>query len=40
VAALVDHGAGLLISAGANGELETPLGALAPAGDDIAAVVR
>lgn len=34
------EGGGLLISAGPNGTIETPLGATAPAGDDIAAMVR
>lgn len=40
VGALVERGAGLLISAGPNGEIETAIGASAPAGDDVAAVVR
>lgn len=40
VRALTDTGSGLLISAGPNGEIDTPLGATAPAGDDIAATVR
>jgi hypothetical protein len=31
---------GLLISAGPNGTIDTPLSALAPSGDDIAALVR
>lgn len=31
---------GLLISAGPNGSIDTPLGANAPAGDDIAAIVK
>ena len=34
------EGAGLLISAGPNGTIETPIHAAAPGGDDIGAVVR
>lgn len=38
--AVLDHGAGLLISAGPNGTIDTPLDAASPAGDDIGVVVR
>lgn len=40
VRAMLDGRGGLLISAGPNGELETPLEAAAPSGDDIASTVR
>lgn len=36
----LESGSGLVLSAGTNGEVETPLGALAAAGDDLAAIVR
>ena len=36
----LSDGSGLVLSAGTNGEVETPLDANAPAGDDIAATVR
>ncbi len=37
---LSETGSGLLLSAGPNGEIDTPLDAAAPHGDDIAATVR
>lgn len=37
---LLDGGGGLLISAGPNGTIDTPLSASVPSGDDIAALVR
>ena len=40
VRALLESGGGLLISAGPNGTIDTPLHAASPAGDDIAALVR
>ena len=40
VRSLLEGRGGLLISAGANGSIDTPLSASAPYGDDIAAVAR
>ncbi len=40
VRTLLEAGTGLLISAGPNAQIDTPLTATAPAGDDIAATVR
>jgi hypothetical protein len=40
VRGVLESGGGLLISAGPNGTIDTPLHAASPAGDDIAALVR
>lgn len=40
VRAVLESGGGLLISAGPNGTIDTPLAATEPSGDDIAALVR
>ena|SRR5687768_8628601 len=40
VRGVMEAGGGLLISAGPNGTIDTPLDAASPAGDDIAVIVR